>query len=79
MLGMWCGKRPRQNLDIWKERTLSDVTEESNLRIFCKSTPEQKKKLKGSLEKRIRCKNMLNEFLQLITTLLNVKGQVIDS
>ena len=48
--------------DIWKDRTLSDVTEESNLRIIVSPHQKMKKKLKGSLEKHNEHKNMLNDF-----------------
>jgi len=61
---MWCGKRPRQNLDIWKDRTLSDVTEESNLRIFV--SPHQNiKETQGEFGKH-------NEVFEKTVTLLNV-------
>ena len=51
-----------KNLDIWKDRTLFDVTEESNLRIIVSPHQKRKKKLQGSLEKHNEHKNMLNDF-----------------
>ena len=51
-----------KNLDMWKDRTLFDVTEESNLRIIVSPHQKRKKKLKGSLEKQNEHKNMLNDF-----------------
>ena len=51
-----------KNLDIWKDRTLFDVIEESNLRIIVSPHQKKKKKLKGSLEKHNEHKNMLNDF-----------------
>ena len=42
-----------KNLDIWKDRTLFDVTEESNLRIIASPHQKRKRKLQGSLEKNI--------------------------
>ena len=63
MLGIWCGKRPRQkNLDIWKDRTLFDVTEESNLRIIVSPHQNRKKETQREFGKHNERKNMLNNF-----------------
>jgi len=40
-----------KNLDIWKDRTLFDVTEESNLRIIASPHQKRKKKLKSEFGK----------------------------
>jgi len=55
-----------KNLDIWKDRTLFDVTEESNLRIIVSPHQKRKKKLQGSLEKHNEHKNVLNDFSKIL-------------
>ena len=50
-----------KNLDIWEDRTLFDVTGESNLRIIVSPHQKRKKKLKGSLGKHNEHKNMIND------------------
>ena len=65
-----------KKLDIWKDRTLFDVTEESNLRIIVSPHQKRKKNLKGSLEKKQNVhKNMLNDFPKRTVTyfMCNVK------
>ena len=60
-----------KNLDIWKDTTLFDVTEESNLRIIV--SPHQKKKLQGSLEKHNEHKSMLNDLSKRLLPCLRWK------
>ena len=43
-----------KNLDIWKDRTLFDVTEENNLRIIVSPHQNMKKKLKRELEMNVK-------------------------
>ena len=43
-----------KNLDIWKDTTLFDVTEENNLRIIVSPHQNMKKKLKRELETNVK-------------------------
>jgi len=43
-----------KNLDIWKDTTLFDVTEENNLRIIVSPHQNMKKKLKRELEMNVK-------------------------
>ena len=62
-----------KNLDIWKDRTLFDVTEESNLRIIVSPHQKRKKKLKRSLEKHNEHIKTCRRIFQKTVTLLNVE------
>ena len=64
----------KKNLDIWKDRTLFDVTEESNLRIFVSPHQKRKKKLKGSLEKHNEHIKHVRRLFRKTVTLLNVEN-----
>ena len=63
----------KKNLDIWKDSTLFDVTEESNLRIIVSPHQKRKKKLQGSLEKHNEHKIMLNDLSKRLLPCLRWK------
>ena len=58
-----------KNLDIWKDRTLFDVTEESNLSIIASPHQKKERETQRESEKHNEHKNMLKT-----VTLLNVNN-----
>ena len=61
-------------MDIWEDKTLFDVTGESNLRIIVSPHQKRKKKLKRSLEKHNEhIKKTCRRIFQKTVALLNVE------
>ena len=64
-----------KNLDIWKDRTFIDVTEDSNLRIIVSPHEKRVKETQGSLEKHNEHKKMLNYLSKKTVTVIKVRNR----